>query len=327
MRGCARSSFATACIATVANKNRQPWHTAMTDLTVKLSHVGKDYPFFSLNDVSFDIPRGSITGYIGRNGAGKSTTIRIILGLLRQDRGEVEVLGHPMPVEQKAAKWDIGFVSEDMRLYANATLEWHLRFIKSIYPNWDEGHARKLLKRLDLNVAQKIDGMSHGQRVKAALLLALARHPRLLLLDEPTTGLDPVARREILAEIEDVLADGADRSVLFSSHNTLDVEKISNQVAFIDRGRIIQCGDKDAFLDRWRRLRLQVPAGKELPALAGIIDVKRDGLDTIAITNAYRVDLQGAFDAAGVLLKAVEPLSLEEIFLASVDHNTENSAA
>jgi ABC-2 type transport system ATP-binding protein len=299
----------------------------MTNLAVKLTHVGKDYPFFCLNDINLDIPHGSIMGYIGRNGAGKSTTIRIILGLVRQDHGEVQVLGHAMPAEQEAAKWDIGFVSEDMRLFANATLEWHMRFIKSIYGNWDEGHARKLLKRLDLNMAQKIDGMSHGQRVKAALLLALARHPRLLLLDEPTTGLDPVARREILAEIEGVLSDGEERSVLFSSHNTLDVEKISNRVAFIDRGRIIQCDGKDAFLGRWRRLRLQVPAGKQVPALAEIVDVKRDGLEAIAITNAYRADLQGAFDEAGVLLKAVEPVSLEEIFLASVDHNAERGAA
>jgi ABC-2 type transport system ATP-binding protein len=298
----------------------------MTNLTVKLAQVGKDYPFFSLRDINLDIPRGSIMGYIGRNGAGKSTTIRIILGLIRQDRGEVEVLGHSMPAEQKAAKWDIGFVSEDTRLFASATLEWHMGFIKSIYWNWDEGHARKLLKRLDLNAAQKVDGMSHGQRVKAALLLALARHPRLLLLDEPTTGLDPVARRDILAEIEDVLADGDERSVLFSSHNTLDVEKISNRVAFIDRGRIIQCGEKNAFLDQWRRLRLQVPAGKQLPTLVGIVDVKRDGLETLAITNAYRPDLQNDFDAAGVLVKAVEPLSLEEIFLASVDNHTEHSA-
>jgi ABC-2 type transport system ATP-binding protein len=325
MRGCARNSFATARITAIADRRRRS-DIAMTELTVKLAHVGKDYRFFSLDDINLDIPCGSIMGYIGRNGAGKSTTIRIILGLVRQDRGDVEVLGHPMPAEQKAAKSDVGFVSEDTRLYASATLEWHMRFIKSVYRNWDEGHARKLLRRLDLNAAQKIDGMSHGQRVKAALLLALARHPRLLLLDEPTTGLDPVARREILAEIEDVLDDGAERSVLFSSHNTLDVEKISNRVAFIDRGRIIQCGEKHAFLDRWRRLHLEVPAGKELPILEGIVAVKRDGRKTTAITNAYRPDVQNAFEVAGVLLKAIEPISLEEIFLASVDHNTEHGA-
>ncbi len=292
----------------------------MTDLAVKLDHVGKDYPFFSLDDVSLAIARGSIMGYIGRNGAGKSTTIRIILGLIHQDRGEVSVLGHSMPAAQKLAKWDIGFVSEDLRLYAAATLEWHMGFIKSIYGRWDEGHARKLLKRLDLNAAQKIDGMSHGQRVKAALLLALARHPRLLLLDEPTTGLDPVARREVLAEIEDVLADGNDRCVLFSSHNTLDVEKISDRVAFIDCGRIIQCAEKNVFLDHWRRLHLQVPTGREVPEVKGLVTVTRDGSDAIVITNSYQPEMHGALEAAGLVTKAVEPLSLEEIFLASVDH-------
>jgi ABC-2 type transport system ATP-binding protein len=296
----------------------------MNDLAVKLDHVGKDYPFFSLTDICLEIPCGEIMGFIGRNGAGKSTTIRIILGLIRQDRGQVEVLGHQMPASQKAAKWDLGFVSEDMRLYANATLEWHMGFIKSIYRIWDEGHARKLVKRLDLNPAQKIDGMSHGQRVKAALLLALARHPRLLLLDEPTTGLDPVARREILAEIEDVLADGAERSVLFSSHNTQDVEKLSDRVVFIDRGRIIQCGEKRSFLDRWRRLHLQIPKGKELPALAAIVNVTRAGQEAVAIASAYGPDLLSALDQAGVLLKAAEAISLEDIFLSSVDHHTEH---
>lgn len=290
----------------------------MTKLAARLVGVGKDYPFFSLRDISLDIPPGSIMGYIGRNGAGKSTTIRIILGLIHQDRGTVEVLGHDMPAGQKAAKSDIGFVSEDMRLYGNATLGWHMRFIRSIFRTWDDAYARRLAKKLDLNAEQKIEGMSHGQRVKAALLLALARRPRLLLLDEPTTGLDPVARREILTELMDVLADDAERSVLFSSHNTADVEEICNRIAFIDRGRIIQCAQKHQFLDRWRRLRIAIPAGRELPALESIVDVRRTGREAIAITNAYAADLRGALGAAGAAVTAVEPVTLEEIFLASV---------
>jgi ABC-2 type transport system ATP-binding protein len=290
----------------------------VTDLAVRLANVGKDYPFFSLADVSLEIPRGAIMGYIGRNGAGKSTTIRIILGLIHQDRGTVEVLGHRMPAEQKAAKWDIGFVSEDMRLYGSATLEWHMGFIKSIFPTWDDAYARKLLPKLDLNAAQKIDGMSHGQRVKASLLLALARRPRLLLFDEPTTGLDPVARRELLSELRDALIQDGERSVLFSSHNTLDVEEICNRIAFIDRGRIIQCAQKDAFLDRWRRLRLEIPLERELPAFDAIVDVQRTGREAVAITNAFAVDLPAALGAAGAAVKAVEPITLEEIFLASV---------
>ena len=110
----------------------------MTDLAVKLDGVGKNYKFFSLEDVRLEIPYGHIMGFIGPNGAGKSTTIRILMGLLHQDRGDVHVLGHPMPSAQAAAKWNIGFASEDMRLYDSATLDWHMRFIRSIFPGWDQ---------------------------------------------------------------------------------------------------------------------------------------------------------------------------------------------
>jgi len=202
----------------------------MNDLSVHFEGVSKSYPHFSLGDLSLELPTGTIMGLIGANGAGKSTTIRILMGLVHQDRGRVRVLGREMPRQQAAAKLDIGFVSEDMRLYGSATLAWHMSFVQSIYPQWDQAYAETLLRRFDLKPRQKIKGLSHGQRVKAALLLSLARRPRLLVLDEPTTGLDPVARQEVLAELMAVLAD-EDRTILFSSHNTLDVEHFgSNHV-------------------------------------------------------------------------------------------------
>src|SRR5262249_13180514 len=145
----------------------------------------------------------------------KSTTIRILMGLIHADCGDVRVLGHRMPAEQVAAKWDIGFASDDMRLYDSLTLGWHMNFIRSIYPKWDSTYAQLLLKRFDLHADQKIKGLSHGRGVKAPLLLILARRPKLLVLDDPTTGLDPVARHEILRELTDVMSD-EDRSILFS---------------------------------------------------------------------------------------------------------------
>src|SRR5579862_7862008 len=232
----------------------------MTDLAVHLQGVSKKYKHFSLDQIDLDLPIGGIMGFIGANGAGKSTTIRILMGLVHQDCGDVQVLGHRMPQEQAAAKLDIGFISEDLRLYGSATLQWHMGFIQSIYPKWDQSYAENLLQRFDLKAEQKIKGLSHGQRVKAALLLALARRPKLLVLDEPTTGLDPVARKEVLGELMAVLAD-EDRTILFSSHNTLDVEQISDQITFIDRGRIIDSADKEIFLDRWRRIRVELPSG------------------------------------------------------------------
>src|SRR5256885_3913504 len=153
----------------------------MTDLAIELSGVRKKYRFFSLDNIHLKVSEGQIMGLIGPNGAGKSTTIRILMGLVHQDEGEVRVLGRPMPAEQANAKWNIGFASEDMRLYESMTLGWHMSFVESIYLNWDASYAQLLLKRFGLRPEQKIKGLSHGQRVKATLLLVLARRPKLLV--------------------------------------------------------------------------------------------------------------------------------------------------
>jgi ABC-2 type transport system ATP-binding protein len=298
----------------------------MTNLAIELSGVGKKYPFFSLDNIHLKVPEGQIMGFIGPNGAGKSTTIRILMGLVHQDRGEVRALGHTMPAEQIAAKWDIGFASEDMRLYESMTVEWHMRFVQSIYPNWDAAYAQLLLKRFGVVAEQKIKGLSHGQRVKAALLLVLARRPKLLVLDEPTTGLDPVARHEILRELTTVMADEG-RSILFSSHNTQDVEQISDQITFIDRGRIIDSMDKEMYLDRWRRLRLEVPSGIALPALPGIIGIRQDGRLAIATANEFVSGLANAYESSGARVQSVETMTLEEIFVANVEHSRAEGAA
>jgi ABC-2 type transport system ATP-binding protein len=298
----------------------------MTDLAIQLSGVSKKYRYFTLDKIDLELPRGQIMGLIGANGAGKSTTIRILMGLVHQDSGEARVLGHRMPAEQVAAKWDIGFASEDMRLYDSMTLAWHVNFIRSIYSGWDAAYAKLLLKRFGLRADQTIKGLSHGQRVKSALLLVLARKPKLLVLDEPTTGLDPVARHEILRELTDVMADEG-RSILFSSHNTQDVEQISDRITFIDRGRIIDSMDKEAYLDRWRRLRLEVPSGIDLPALPGIIGVQQRGRLAVATANAFVPDLANAYERTGARVQHIEHMTLEEIFVANVEHSREEVKA
>jgi ABC-2 type transport system ATP-binding protein len=177
-----------------------------------------------------------------------------------------------------------------------------------------------------LRAEQKVKGLSHGQRVKATLLLVLARRPRLLVLDEPTTGLDPVARHEILRELTAVMTDEG-RSVLFSSHNTQDVEQISDRITFIDRGQIIDSMDKEAYLDRWRRLRLEVPAGIELPALPGIINVRHDGRLAVATANEFAPDLASAYESSGATVRCIETMTLEEIFVANVEYSREEVEA
>lgn len=294
----------------------------MNDLCIRMDGVSKRYPHFFLDDISLELPEGTVLGFIGANGAGKSTTIRILMGLVSQDSGSVEVLGHRMPAEQTAAKLDIGFVSEDMRLYGAATLAWHMKFVGSMYPKWDQAYAETLLRRFDLKAEQKIKGLSHGQRVKAALLLALARQPRLLILDEPTTGLDPVARLEVLGELMSVLRDER-RTIFFSSHNTLEVEQISDRIAFIDRGRLIAMEDKEDLLDRWRRVRLMVPSGTVLPQIPGVIEVAGSERLPVLTTSQFNSAFVSLCEDRGAAVQAVDSMTLEEIFVANVQSRRE----
>jgi ABC-2 type transport system ATP-binding protein len=289
----------------------------MSDLAIEITGVHKAFPFFELKDVSLTLSCGQIMGLVGPNGAGKSTLIRILMSLLRQDRGEVRVLGRTMPEDQTAAKRDIGYVSEDMRLYAFETLGWHMRFVASIYSSWDAPYAQTLLRRFNLRPEQVINSLSHGERAKATLMLVLARRPRLLVLDEPTTGFDPVARHELLTELMDVLRDER-RAILFSSHNTQDVEQISDEITFIDRGRIIDSRDKETFIERWRRIKLDVPQGVVLPALPNVVDLTSSGRIAVATTNHYEPELEAAFQRAGAAVNEVQRMTLEEIFVANV---------
>jgi ABC-2 type transport system ATP-binding protein len=293
---------------------------------IVLEGVTKHYRHFDLGPIDLALPQGQITGLIGANGAGKSTTLRILMGLVLPDRGRVDVLGHPIPRQQREAKAEIGFVSEDLRLYKAGTLRWHMDFVRAMFPRWDEDYAVALLRRFDLEARQKIHGLSHGQRVKAAILLALARRPKLLVLDEPTTGLDPVARHEVLRELTQVLLD-EDRSVLFSSHNTLDVEQISDRIVFLDRGRVVADDDKESYLERWRRLRIELPVGVTLPDLADARVVGGNGRLAVIETGRYDADLTAAVVAAGGAVTAVEPMTLEEIFVSSVQEGRKEKAA
>lgn len=147
----------------------------MKPLAFHLENVSKTFEHFMLRDIDLELPRGSIMGLVGPNGAGKSTTMRILLGLLGADAGRVELVGYSIPKEQIEAKRRVGFVSEDMRLYGRATVGWHMQFVRSLYPSWDQAYAMELLRRFDLLSEQKVKQLSHGQGVKAALLLTLAR--------------------------------------------------------------------------------------------------------------------------------------------------------
>ena len=292
----------------------------MTEIALKLQNVCKRFPYFALKNINLELSTGQIMGFIGANGAGKTTSIRLLMGLMQADSGDVEVLNYSMPKYQTIAKQNIGFGSEDMKLYGGMNLGWHINFIKSIYSGWDDNYAQELLKRFDLNLTQKTKGFSKGQHVKAQLLLVLARKPKLLILDEPTTGLDPVARQEVLQELALILRD-EDRTVLFSSHNTADVEKISDQITFIDRGAIVDSQDKESYLERWKRIRVDLPGDSVLPEIKGVVQVDQNGRLASVVTNNFSESIINALKNTSANINEVENLSLEEIFLASVNYN------
>jgi ABC-2 type transport system ATP-binding protein len=231
------------------------------------------------------------------------------------------VLAQRLPQAQVAVKRDIGYASEDMRLYRGQTLRWHMEFIRSIYPAWDDAYAQELLKRFDLKPQQPLGGFSHGQRVKALLLLVLARRPRLLLLDEPTTGLDPVARGEVLDALADVLHDER-RSILFSSHNTADVEQIADSITFIHDGGIIASRDKESFLDSWRRILCKGEWTNRMERLPGVVSVRKSAPLIELKTSAFDDSTLPTLQALGLAVHSVEAMSLEDIFVTTVRGGT-----
>lgn len=284
---------------------------------ISLQGVTKQYDTFALQDVDLSLPEGQVMGLIGINGAGKSTLLRLLMGLIRADRGEVRVFGQALPDAQVAVKRDIGYASDDMRLYPGQSLRWHMDLIRRVYPSWDEAYAAHLIQRFQLRPAQMLGGFSHGQRVKALLLLLLARHPRLLLLDEPTTGLDPVARGEVLDALGDVLRDER-RSILFSSHNTAEVEQIADVITFLHEGRVLASRDKEAFLDDWRRVLCRGNWDDAINALPGLASVRCSPPLIELKTSAFDHSTLPTLQALGLTVDSVEAMSLEDIFITTV---------
>jgi len=282
-----------------------------------LQGVSKHYPQFSINDLSLTLPAGQIMGLVGVNGAGKSTLLRLLTGLAAPSSGEIEVLGHRLPQAQVAAKRSIGFAAEDMRLYRGQTLDWHIELVRRIYPEWDSAYAASLMRRFDLRADQPIGGFSHGQRVKALLLLCLARRPQLLLLDEPTTGLDPVARAEVLEALAEVLRD-EHRSVLFSSHNTHDIEQLSDSISFMHQGRLLASADKERFVDEWRRVLCVGEVPEAIDQWPELVQRRAAGSQVELRFRRWQDDLPERLTKVGLNVQRIDPMALEDIFVTTV---------
>ena len=221
---------------------------------LELQGVRKTYPGFTLDNVSFRIPRGYIMGLIGPNGAGKTTIIKIIMNLISKEAGDVSVFGMDHARFEDKIKSRIGFVYETPPCYNYLRLKDFASLTAGFYRQWDEKCFRRMADEFDLPLRKKIKNLSRGMKMKFAIALALSHHAELVVMDEPTSGLDPVFRREFLEILSDLLQDG-DTSILFSTHITSDLERIADYITLIDNGTVLFSEEKDVILERWAIVR------------------------------------------------------------------------
>jgi ABC-2 type transport system ATP-binding protein len=272
----------------------------------------------ALSEVSLAIPRGVVFGLLGTNGAGKTTLIKHVLGLLRPQAGSVAVFGLDPVAEPTSVLSRIGYLSELHELPEWMRVDELLRFTRAFYPTWDEDYAQSLRQTFELDSGRAVKELSKGQHARLGLVLALAHRPELLVLDEPSSGLDPLVRRDILRAIIRTIADEG-RTVLFSSHLLDEVERVADHIAIIERGRIVENDSLELLKEKFHKVYVRFEAGLAAPPKTnGFFDWQ--GEDTLwsAFFRGAAADAES--DAARLhahLLERSTP-SLEEIFVALV---------
>lgn len=217
---------------------------------LEIHELMKKYEDFTLDHISFQVPSGSIVGLIGENGAGKTSTINAVLGLIKKDSGEIEILGENADNLSSPVKEEIGVVFDGSNFSEELTPVKLNKVLRDVYSSWDQALFRKLLEQMEVPLSKKIKTFSKGMKMKLSIAVALAHHPRLLILDEATSGLDPVMRDDILDMFLDFVQD-EEHSILVSSHITSDLEKVADYIVFIHKGKIIFAKSKDELLENY----------------------------------------------------------------------------
>lgn len=202
---------------------------------IELNGVTKRMAEFSVRDLTFKIPKGYVTGFIGRNGSGKTTTIQLIMDIIKPNQGEISLFGAPNT--DPNTKQKIGFVYDELYMYENFTIKHMRSFIAPLYDTWSERLFSDYLSKFELPLKKKLKHFSKGMKMKTSLLFALAHDPDLLIMDEPTAGLDPIFRRELMDILQDLMTDDK-RTIFFSTHITTDLDRIADHIIFIDNGVI-----------------------------------------------------------------------------------------
>lgn len=279
---------------------------------------------FTLDGLTLRVPQGSIYGFLGPNGAGKSTTIRLMMGMMKPAGGEIRMLGESVPRKLPEVLQRVGYVPERPHLFSQLTVKEAIDFHASFYHRWDALWATELLERLELRPDQRIKRMSKGQTGKLMMLLALAVRPHLLILDEPTDGLDPVIRRDVMTTVLDYVAE-TDATIFISSHLVHELERFCDWVGVIDRGSLITEVPVQEFKNGIKRLRLRNTAGIPINGTPfSLLDrTPANGIRSCEewVVHGWERPHQALLEQAGVTVQEVVDLDLEEGFVELLRSN------
>jgi ABC-2 type transport system ATP-binding protein len=297
----------------------------MTDFIIETSQLSKSFKDKqALCGLDLRVPAGSIFGFLGRNGAGKTTTIKTLMGLLRADSGRAHVFGSSVTDADRAVeiRRRIGFVTEDKELYPYMTVEEIIRFIRPFFPKWRHDLERRYLELFEIPPSRKVSELSKGMRSKLMLLLAISRGADLLILDEPTDGLDPAAIEDVLRELVAIAAESG-TTMFFSSHQLGEVDLIADHIGIIHQGRMIVSGSLDDIKARYQRLRVSLadPAAAPVRWDEGVESVQQEGR-MVSILASGNIDgiVEQAQSIPGAVVERY-PVTLKEIFLEHVRSN------
>jgi len=250
----------------------------------QLTDLTKKFPEFKLGPINLELEPGKVLGYVGPNGSGKTTTMHCMVGLVKADAGETKIFGRENDPNKIDWKFDVGYVGDRHVFYENWTGEKNLDFISQFYPSWSDEKAKELIKRFELPIEKKARELSTGNRVKLSLVQVLARFPKLLILDEPTAGLDPVVRTELLDVLFEILEDG-EKSIFYSTHILTDISRLADELAFINKGQIKLKNDKDDLAENWRKISFRL--NDKYEGFLNVVNTENEGNNYKVISKEY----------------------------------------
>lgn len=283
---------------------------------IEIRGLTKRYPRFALGPLDLTVPSGAIYGLIGPNGAGKTTTIDLMFGMGRNDAGTIRVLGFDHRVETVQLKHHAAYASPELNFQIWGKIGKAIRFVRGFYPGWDDSYCTALMKAFHLGASDRIATLSSGAKTKLGLLLALARRPKVLVLDEPLSGLDAISKQQLFSELLKAVEDGQ-RTVLISSHDLSDLERFADHIGLLKNGRLLLEGGTDEVVDRYRLAEFFTNNGTNLqsPTPEGLIILKWNENRWRALLD-QRSGAQDWLQRQGVHDLSLTRMTLEDLFVA-----------